>query len=160
MTQPLLHGEAPPNEVAFVLAWLLPITGVDLPLTAPFTLDPNTVGVGAERWEAGMILPYRSVTVFPVHQDLISSYSIVRVHTFGDSYEHASDEADKTHSRMLVLADDPLTDVLMADGSIANCQSLGGEHCIRPHKQPYAAESVVTHFVSEYDLALRFTRTT
>jgi hypothetical protein len=136
-----LYGQAPPNEVVFVLAHLLPLAG-------------EVDKLGAHRWAAGMPLPYRSVTVIPGGSDLITRSSLVRVHTFGATYTEAARAADDTDRRMLVLAEDPLFNVPMPDGTVANCQSLDGRS--GPREEPYGAESVVIRFISEYDLALRF----
>lgn len=150
-----LYDKAPPNSQAFYLAWLLPLTGIDLPVTAPFTVDPDTLAIGAKRWQAGMPLPYRMIRVIPGGNDLITSYAKIRVHTFHETYTQASHEADRSHLRMMLLADDPLLDVLMFDGSTANCASLSC--CEESHEEPYTASSVVTRFVAEYDSALRLT---
>lgn len=136
-----LYGSIAPNSQSFVLAHLLPLAG-------------DWGHLGAKSWTTGMVLPYRMVTLIPGPSDLISSYSTVRTHTFAKTFTEANNEAWNTHRRMLVLADDPLTNVVMSDGSIANCEWL--EVSEEPHEEPYAAESVVTRFVSEYHLGLHF----
>jgi hypothetical protein len=135
-----LYGSAPPNSVSFVLAWLLPLAG-----------DPENLG--SKRWEAGAPLPYRMVRLIDGADDQISAYPIIRVHTFAADYTTASREADATHRRMLVLADDPLTDVAMPDGSTANCEWLTAK---LPHEEPYASSAVVSRFVAEYRMGLHF----
>lgn len=154
MSAPLLYDKAPPNSVAFMLAWLLPISAT-FPLTFPIVFDPNTMGLGAKRWEAGMPLPYRMVRVIPGPSDLITAYFRAVIHTFASTYTQAAREADKTDRRMNVLAVDPLSDITMLDGSTANCQSMSTAR--GPREEPYGAESVVIRFVAEYDLALGFT---
>lgn len=137
-----LYGEAPPNAQAFILAHLLSLTD-----------DPESLG--AKRWITGMPLPYRIVQVFMGPADLITSMCKVRLHTLDRTYTACSHEADRGHSRMLVLVEDPLYDVTIGS-AVANCESMTVNQS--PHEEPYAAESVVTRFISEYDLALRFTR--
>lgn len=142
MTEPLLYDKAPPNSVAFVLAWLLPL--VDSPLK-----------VGSKRWATGGPLPYRMVNRITGSDDLITDYPVISVHTFAATETDAQREADKTHRRMLLLADDPLLDITMADASLANCEWL--ETLEGPHPEPYSAESVVTRLVARYQLGLHFT---
>jgi hypothetical protein len=134
-----LYGAAPPNPVAFVLAWLLPLAA------APANL-------GAKRWEAGGPLPYRMVRLIDGTDDQISTNSLIRVHTFAGDYTTASREADATHRRMLVLADDPLTDVALPGGT-ANCEWLTAK---LPHEESYASSAVVSRFVAEYRIGLHF----
>lgn len=135
-----LYGSAPPNSVAFVLAWLLPLAG-------------SPTNLGSKRWVAGGPLPYRMVRLIDGTDDQISANSIIRVHTLAPDYTTASREADVTHRRMLVLADDPLTDVAMPDGSTANCEWLTAK---LPHEEPYASSAVVSRFVAEYRIGLHF----
>lgn len=141
-----LYGQAPPNPQAFILAHLLPLS------------DGDTDKLGAKRWQAGMPVPYRMVCIIPGPSDLVAAYCKVRLHTFHTDYTDCSHAADVGHRRMLVLADDPLFDVPMADGATANCTALDVTE--EPHEEPYAAESVVTRFVSEYDMILGFTPVT
>jgi hypothetical protein len=130
---------AAPNAEAFVRAWLLPLA-----------TDPALVG--SARWQAGMGLPYRSVTRLGGPSTLISDFPVVRVHTFAATYTDASREADRTHRRMLLLARD-LGDVTVALAT-ANCSSV--EMLTAPREEPYGAESVVRRFISEYALELRY----
>lgn len=132
---------AAPNAESFVRAWLLPLAG-----------DPALVG--SARWQAGMGLPYRAVTRLGGDSDLIVDTATVRIHTFAATYTEAAREADRTHRRMLLLAENPLADVTIA-GVAASCSSL--DRAIGPSEQSYGAETVVTRFISEYTLSLRFT---
>ena len=135
-----LYGAAP-NAEAFVRAWLLPLaTEVSL--------------VGSARWTAGMGLPYRAVTRLGGESDLIADTAALRVHTFAATYTEASREADRTHRRMLLLGLDPLAEVTLAGGITASCSSL--DRATGPAEQPYGAETVVTRFISDYTLTLRF----
>jgi hypothetical protein len=139
-----LYGYAPPNSVAFVIAHLLPLAQ---------TTSPED-SVAARRWSTGMALPYRAVTRVAGTDDQISDFPVIRVHTFARDYTSAAREADRTHRRMLVLADDPLYDVTMPGGITANCASL--TVLSGPREEDYAAESVVVRFVAEYLPVLRF----
>lgn len=141
MPATLLYDKAPPNSVAFVLAWLRPLV-----------VDPTKLG--SKRWVAGGPLPYRMVNRIAGADDLITDYPVVSVHTFAGTETDAQREADNTHRRMLMLADDPLLDVVMADASLANCEWL--ETLEGPRPEPYSAESVVTRLVARYQLGLHF----
>lgn len=139
-----LFDKAPPNAIAFVIAHLLPLAHTTSPQDA----------VSAHRWAAGMALPYRAVTRVDGGDDQITDFPVIRVHTFAADYTTAAREADRTHRRMLILAEDPLYDVTMPGNITANCAGLS---VIRgPHEVDYASSSVVTRFVSEYIPALRF----
>jgi hypothetical protein len=81
-----LYALSAPNAEAFVRAWLLP-------------LADNPALVGAQRWTAGMDLPYRSVTRLGGDSDLIADVAAVRVHTFASTYTLAAREADRAHRR-------------------------------------------------------------
>lgn len=140
-----LHDEAPPNAEAFVIAWLLPLAG-------------GYDKIGSKMWAAGMPKPYFMVRRITGGTDLITDYPLMRVHTFAASYTEASHKAWDAHRRMLMLANDPLLDVTMPDGSLANCEWLCADE--GPHEEPYAAESVVTRFIAEYTLGLHFGRIT
>lgn len=136
-----LYDKAPPNSYAFMLAHILPLA--DTPLA-----------LGAKRWKAGMPVPYRMIRTIPGRSDLISAFCKVRLHTFHTDFTEASHEADTGHRRMLLLADDPLYDVVMAGNIVANCSSFDVRE--EPHEEPYPSESTIVRFVSEYDLAMRF----
>ena len=131
---------AAPNAEAFVRAWLLPLAD-----------DPTLVG--SQRWTATMALPYRAVTRVGGDSDLIVDIASVRVHTFAATYTAASREADRTHRRMLLLDQNPLAEVTLG-GVQASCSSL--DRAIAPVEQQYGAETIVTRFIGEYTLTLRF----
>lgn len=137
-----LHDQAPPNAEAFMMAWLMPLAGA-----------PNKIG--PKRWASGMPMPYFMVRRITGGTDLITDTPLMRVHTFAASYTEASNKAWDAHRRVLMLAEDPLLDVVMPDGSTANCEWLDAD-TEGPHEEPYGAESVVTRFVAEYRLGLHF----
>lgn len=136
-----LYRLAAPNAEAFVRAWLLPLAA-----------DPSLVG--SARWTAGIGLPYRAVTRLGGDSDLIADVASMRIHTFAATYTDAAREAYLTHRRMLLLAEDPLATVALPGGVVASCSSL--DRAIGPAEQAYGAETVVTRFISEYTLTLRF----
>lgn len=140
MSAPLYDYAAAPAEV-FLRGWLLPLAS-------------NPALVGSRRWQAGMALPYRMVRRLAGPSDLVSDFPTVRVHDFGGDYTAAAREADRTHRRMLLLAQD-LADVALGGGVVASCASC--EVLSGPREEPYGAESAVVRFVSEYALELRFT---
>lgn len=140
-----VYNKTVPNGIVFVIAHLLPLA------TTPNPQD----SVAAKRWAAGMPLPYRAVTRVTGATDLLADHPRIRVHTFGATFTEAMLEADRSHMRMLLLLNDPLYDVVMPGGSIANCESLDASD--GPHEEPYASSSVVTRFVAEYLPVLRFT---
>ena len=135
-----LYALAAPNAESFVRAWLLPLA-----------TDPALVG--SQRWTAGMGLPYRAVTRVGGSSDLIVDVASVRVHTFAATYTAASREADRTHRRMLLLDQNPLSEVTIGT-VVASCSSL--DRADAPTEQQYGAETVVTRFVAEYTVSLRF----
>lgn len=137
-----LYALSAPNAESFVRAWLLPLTG-----------DPALVG--SQRWAAGMGLPYRLVTRLGGESDLIADVAVLRVHTFAATYTEASREADRTHRRMLLLAENPLAEVSMTGGVVASCSSV--DRAVAPFEQDYSSQTVITRFISEYTLTLRFT---
>ncbi len=136
-----LHDEAPPQAIAFVLAHLLP-------------LAVSTDRLGSKRWKAGMPTPYRMVSGFGGPNDGFTQWSTIRVHDFGATETEAQREAIRTERRMQILIRKPYTDVVMADGRIANCEWC--EHVDGPREEPYSAESVVVRLITEYNFAHSF----
>lgn len=140
VSDPLLDTEQAPDAYAFTIAHLRPITA-----------SGNAIGVN--RWLAGMVLPYRMVERVAGLTTIEYDLATVRVHTFGQDVNEAYREGRRTDARMMLLAKYSTTDVLMDDGSIANCDWM--EISDAAHEEPYASKSVVTRVVSEYILALQ-----
>lgn len=109
MSSPLLHPRKPANAVAFVIAWLRPIG--DSPLQ-----------FGSKRWSVAAPLPYWMPTRVTGPATVLTDYPVVRIHTTAATETECHYAMGRAIDRMYVLADDPLTDVLMDDGSIANCE--------------------------------------
>lgn len=146
MSSPLLVSEAPANGAAFVLAHLTPLAKPDIPLVQQ---------LGYNRWGTGLPMPYRWVAQIPGDDDGYSAaFPTVKVYTIAKTKPEALREGDITYRRMLVLVRDPQTDVVMAGGVIRNCEWC--ETRETPYETPFAAESVATCVVSEYQLALPF----
>jgi hypothetical protein len=143
-----LADEAPTNGAAFVVAHLLPLA-LDRPSV------PVIKQLGYSRWAAGLPMPYRWVEQIPGGDDGYSAaYPTVKVYTIAATKTEALREGDITYRRMLVLVRKPQTDVVMAGGLIRNCEWC--ETTELPYEHPYAAESVASCVVSEYQLALPF----
>jgi hypothetical protein len=132
-----LYAFAPPDVEELVIAWLTPLgtTSVERP--------------------AGAILPYRMVTrVAGANTDLISDDPVVSVHTFAATRTQAKTEARNTHRRMMVLANNPMTDVVLAGGLKGNVEYL--ETVEGPCWQPYADNQTISRYIARYRLGLKF----
>lgn len=143
MTAPLQHDEKAINAEVFVRNWLLPIT--------------TAAAIGSKLWTAStpaMPLPYRAVRRVAGSRTTDGDYPLVRVHTFAATYSAAATEADRTDSRMMVLADYPGWDTTLPTIGVAHCDWI--EIVEAAYEVPYAAESVVTRFVSEYRFGISF----
>lgn len=146
MTVDLFGREATDGQV-FVLAHMLPWVAEQI---APDT-DPGR-HLAAKKWEAGGPLPFFWASCPSVPEDDWASFPVVRFNTIAAKFSTAMTLARQAHRRMLVLVDDPLFEVVLPSGRIADleyCEVISG-----PHEVPYAAESVATRVVSEYRLAL------
>ena len=137
----LVFNDCADDVEAVMVAWLTPLRRCSVTRIAgdelPFTLVKHVAGT--ENPGEGLADP------------------IVSVHTLCDrSYgeSEAAYEAQLTHRRMLLLAEDPLATVALPGGVVASCSSL--DRAIGPAEQAYGAETVVTRFISEYTLTLRF----
>lgn len=137
----------PANGAAFVLAHLISLA--DKPGV------PLVQQLGYDRWAATLPMPYRWVEPIPGDDDGYSAaFPTVKVYTLAKTKSEALREGDRTYHHMLRLVCDPQTDVVMAGGVIRNCEWC--ETRQTPYQHPYAAESVATCVVSEYQLALPF----
>lgn len=139
MSAPLLYPLRAPDAVAFVMAHLRPIVA-------------SPLAIGANRWQAGTILPYRMVLRVTGPRSAMADFPVVRVHTFGADVNQAYREGNDTDARMQKLVDDPLYPVDMGEGVLANCSWC--EITEAAHEVEYKSKSVVTQVVSEYSLKL------
>jgi hypothetical protein len=135
-----LYGRDAPNAVEFVIAWLAPLGEVS-----------------TER-PAGEDLPYRMVTRVAGTDDGYSvDYPIISIHTFDADYTSASDAADMTHRRMLLLIDDPHNDVTLSDATVCNAEYV---ECVQRPTRIDVADAAVERFVARYQLGLSFVAVT
>ncbi|RFZ11184.1 hypothetical protein DSM43518_02024 [Mycobacterium marinum] len=140
MSDPLLDGYAAPGAVQFIIAHLRPIT-----------LSVNAIG--ANKWSAQTPLPFRWVERVTGPTTIEADFATLRVHTFGKDVDEAYAEGRRTDARIMLLVRYATTDVLMDDGSIANCDSV--ELTEASHEEPYASKSVVTRVVNELRVVLQ-----
>lgn len=132
-----LLDSAPPNAEEVVVAWLSALgrTGV-LRLPAddlPFRLVHRVSG---------------SDDVSEGHDDAVLS-----VHTFAASMEEASYEADRTHQRMMWLAQHSLTNIELTGGTVANV-----DFCRTVEKPTYEdfQDPAVFRYVARYRIGLSY----
>ena len=148
MTEPLLHPRKPANAVAFVIAWLRPIG------TSPLQF-------GSKRWSTELPLPYWMPTRVAGGGNIVSDYPVVRIHCVAATESECQRAMDRANDRMRILDEYPLTDVLMDDGSTANCEFAEMTEGPRPDPPPYssliatdAASAVVSRLVSTWSLGI------
>jgi hypothetical protein len=118
-----------PNATLFMLSWAAPLGAV-----------------GQSRYESGP-LPYRQFNRIggtDVDDEGID-HVLMSVHTFGWARTPAErsttlHECDRTHRRMTLLARDPLRDITMPDGSIANLDYL--ETVEKPRLSDYGVDTI------------------
>lgn len=149
MSSPAL-GRVAPNATAFVIAHLLPAA------TSPAHL-------GSKRWSTQAPLPYWMINRVTGGNDFVSDLPVVRLHTIAASETECQHWMAKADARMMVLVEDPLFEIEMADGSIASCEFAECVEGPRTDPPPYSsvlntdqASSVVSRLVSTWALGLRF----
>lgn len=148
MSSPLLYPRKPANAVEFVIAWLRPIG--DSPLQ-----------FGVKRWSTGAPLPYWTPTRVAGGATILSDYPVVRIHTVAANETDCKRAMDRANDRMRILADDPLTEVLLDDDTIANCEWAEMTEGPRPDPAPYSsvmatdpASAAVSRLVSTWALGI------
>ncbi len=134
MTAPLQSAYKAVDPIAFGISYFRPLGAAD--------------AIAAKRWAAGMVMPYRWVSVVVDPRTMHASWPVVRVHTLAATFTDAAREGARTDNRAQVLVDYPGHDTVMPDGSVAHC--FFAEILEAAHEEPYAAETVATRFVSEY----------
>lgn len=131
-----LLDEAPPNAESVTVAWL------------------SELGPASIVRKAGDPLPFRLVTrVAGADDGYELDRAVVSVHTFATTMSNAAREADKTHRRMLYLAQNPLTDIVLPGNRVANvtfCQTFQS-----PNPLDYGDEQI-ERYVARYRLGLSF----
>ena len=144
MTAPLKPDlTAIPAEV-FLRAWLLPIV----------TTTPPAAAIGSKLWATGLPTPYRALQRISGPQTEYTDEPLMWGHTFGKDYTSTMLTAAATDDRIRVLVEYPGWGVALSDGRVVHCD--WAEIVSAAHHEPYGAESVVTHFVSEYRFGLSF----
>lgn len=137
MASPELFDESAPPIELVVSAWLSPwkrgtrrLAGDPL----PFRLFRAVAGT--DEVDAGL------------------TESVVSIHTFADSPINALTEANKTHRRMLQLANNPLANITIPGG-----QEVCVDYCkpvMLPTEVDYEDPNV-TRYVARYDIGLSYT---
>lgn len=133
-----LYDLAPPDAGDFVVAWLLP-------LGACWSTDPSNKA-----------LPYKIVRVVDDEDDVDSggATALVSVHTLAATFGEAKEKSKEAHRRMLVVAENPLTDVLMPGGSVGNVAYV--KTIQKPIEVPNG-DTTIKRFVARYELGFAFT---
>lgn len=151
MTAPLKPDTTAVAAEAFMRAWLLPIV----------TTTPAAAGVGSELWKrkaaplTPMPLPYWAPRRVTGPQTDYSDEPLIHLHSFGSTYSLAAQAGMDADDRMRVLMRNIGWSVTLSSGRVVNCDWV--EIDAAAHHEPYGAESIVEHFVSEYRLGLSFT---
>lgn len=132
-----LYELAPPDAGDFVVAWLLPFG-------ACWSTEPTD-----------KTLPYKLVRVIDDSDDIDSggATALVSVHTFATTFGEAKAKSKEAHRRMLVVADNPLTDVTMPDGSIGNVAYV---KTIQKPIEVANGDTTIKRFVARYELGFAF----
>ena len=131
--------------------WLLPIV----------TTNPVGAGVGFDMWkrtsvgQSVMPLPYWVPRRVTGSQTEYSDEPVMHVHSFGETYSAAAQAGIAADDRVRVLVEYPNWTVTLSSGRVVNCDWVEIEAAA--HHEPYGAEAIVEHFVSEYRLGLSFT---
>lgn len=128
MTIELVDQDAP-NATLFILSWAAPLGAV-----------------GQSRYEDGP-LPYRQFNRIggeDIDEEGID-HVLMSAHTFGWARTPAERSAtlhaaDTTHKRIRLLARNPLSDIVMPDGSIANLDYL--ETVEKPRLSDYGTDTI------------------
>lgn len=150
MTAPLKPDTDAPAAEVFMRSWLLPIV----------TTTPAGAGVGSELWKrkaaplTPMPLPYWAPRRVTGPQTDYSDEPVIHLHSFGATYSAAAAAGMAADDRMRVLVEYPGWGATLPGGRIVQCDWV--EIIAAAHHEPYGAEAIVEHFVSEYRLGLSF----
>lgn len=110
--------------------------------------------VATER-KAGDPLPFVIVNEVTATEDCqqISAYPVVSVHVLAESVDEAKTASGLVHRRMLVLARDPLQDIVLSDSTVMSIEWL--ETIERFHSEYYS--DTVKRRVARYCAGVPFT---
>src|SRR6266403_749928 len=124
-----------PNEVEYVIAWQRGIIACDVhrPSDGP--------------------LPYCMVNALggDVDDNAFTGDPVVTLHTFGRTYEEASDAADLTDDRMNLLVRNPGLDVTLKSVVIVNADYV--RTLLSPFELTYG-DNTILQFVARYRIGL------
>lgn len=126
MTVPLASTYKPVDPMVFALNWFKPLGATD--------------AIGAKRWAAGMVMPYRWPKVIDNRRIGYVTHLSLSMNTLAATFTEAAREANRTDDRAQVLVD--------YTGWVPNL--VRAKIVSAAHEEPYAADSVATRFVSEY----------
>lgn len=137
---------------------------VDILDTAPPNVEETIVAWLADLGRAGVLrkpadeLPFRLVHRVTGTDNLTigSDDAVVSVHTFDTTMAGASAEADRTHQRMMYLAQHPLTNIELTDGATANVDYVNTVE--KPTYEDFKDPNVF-RYVARYRVGLSFTAT-
>lgn len=137
MTSPELLDESAPAAERVVSAWL-----------APWKRGTRRL--------SGDAVPYRLIhTVAGVdNPETGLTEAVVSIHTFASTPEAAILESDKTHRRMLLLANNPLANITISTGQVVCVDYV--KTAMLPTQVDYDDPNVI-RYVARYDIGLSYT---
>lgn len=118
--------------------------------------DATPGGVGRKLWATGMTKPYRAVRRISGPVTPYGDEPLMRIHTFGATYEQAATEAAKTDDNLLVLVNYPGWGTTLPNGLVVHCDWAEITEAAR--HEPYGAESVIERFVTEVRFGISLVR--
>lgn len=139
MTAELLEQDATDAE-RLIIAWL----------------GPLEYRLATER-KSGDPLPMVIVNEITATEDSqqISAYPVVSLHILAATVAEVKTAASRVHRRMLLLARDPLQDIVLSDDSTMSIEWL--ETLERPHAEYYS--DTVKQRIGRYEMGVPFTDT-
>lgn len=142
MTVELFYRDASDAERA-IIAWLEPVEYEGDPLRMAVERKPSDP------------LPFVLVSELTATEDCqqISSYPLMSVRVLGSSIAQVKAVSSLVHRRMLVLADDPLQDIVLPDSSVVSVEWL--ETVERFHSEYYS--DTVKQRCARYQMGVPFT---
>ncbi len=124
-----------PNYVEYVIAWQRSVIECDVHRPSSGPLPYCMVnGLGGE-----------------VDDNVFTGDPVVTLHTFGGTYEQASDAADLTDDRMNLLIRNPGLDVTLKSGVIVNADYV--QTLLSPFWLDYG-DNTINQFVARYRVGL------
>jgi hypothetical protein len=143
-----LLGREAPSAQQFVISWLMPTPFGDNSVT------PDADHIGTKRTDDDP-LPFRMAVQITTGNDLFSEYPIVSVHDFALKDADAEAGARLTQQRILWLAENDV-DVILPDGTLANCCDAWTMPSFGPSKQKYY-DTDIYRWVARYGFEFTLT---